>query len=412
MNVPKLRFKEFDGEWEEKKIGDFFDHLSTGSTPSRTNPDYFKGEIPWISSGELKSHYISDTKEHVSELAVKETNLKIHPPGTFFIAITGLEAKGTRSSAAINTVPMTTNQSCLAFKPNDLIDLNFLYFWYKKNGERIGITYTQGTKQQSLTPGLVRDLDITVPKIEEQKYISRFFNIVEKKIELQQQKIDLLQEQKKGYMQKIFDNNKSDTSGEKWERINLNEIFLIIDGDRGKNYPSEEEFLEHGHTLFLDTKNVTKKGFKFNTKKFISEEKCKKMNNGLLMRNDLVLTSRGTIGNLALYDDSVPFNSVRINSAMLILRLVKPDISLMFLYHLLKSKVLIDFIRSSSVGSAQPHITKKDLKSLKVTFPSSLVSQEKIARFLSLIDESVKFEEEKLGLLLKQKQGFMQQMFI
>lgn len=383
MNVPKLRFKEFDGEWEadflekaiDVKSGKDYKHLDKGNVPVYGTGGYMLSV----------NDYLSD-KDAI-----------------------GIGRKGSIDKPQKLIAPFWTVDTLFYCLPKEHNNLSFLFTLFQKVPWK---KFDESTGVPSLSKTTIEKIKINLPNKDEQKKIGDFFELINKKIQLQQQKIDLLQEQKKGYMQKVFDNNKSDTSGEKWERINLNEIFLIIDGDRGKNYPSEEEFLEHGHTLFLDTKNVTKKGFKFNTKKFISEEKCKKMNNGLLMRNDLVLTSRGTIGNLALYDDSVPFNSVRINSAMLILRLVKPDISLMFLYHLLKSKVLIDFIRSSSVGSAQPHITKKDLKSLKVTFPSSLVSQEKIARFLSLIDESVKFEEEKLGLLLKQKQGFMQQMFI
>lgn len=412
MNVPKLRFKEFDGEWEEQKLGDITEKIGSGKTPKGGKATYQTEGITLIRSQNIFNDQVNsnDIAYISTETDESMKNSRVFN-GDILLNITG--ASIGRSAVYKKDVIANVNQHVCIIRPKKDYSSDFIQLNISSNKGQKEIEFNQaGGGREGLNFQQIAKMKFNYPSIKEQNKISLLFEKLNKKIQLQQQKIDLLQEQKKGYMQKIFDNNKSDTSGEKWERINLNEIFLIIDGDRGKNYPSEEEFLEHGHTLFLDTKNVTKKGFKFNTKKFISEEKCKKMNNGLLMRNDLVLTSRGTIGNLALYDDSVPFNSVRINSAMLILRLVKPDISLMFLYHLLKSKVLIDFIRSSSVGSAQPHITKKDLKSLKVTFPSSLVSQEKIARFLSLIDESVKFEEEKLGLLLKQKQGFMQQMFI
>lgn len=388
MNVPKLRFKEFDGEWEEKKIGGFFDHLSTGSTPSRTNPDYFKGEIPWISSGELKSHYISDTKEHVSELAVKETNLKIHPPGTFFIAITGLEAKGTRSSAAINTVPMTTNQSCLAFKPNDLIDLNFLYFWYKKNGERIGITYTQGTKQQSLTPGLVRDLDITVPKIEEQKYISRFFNIVEKKIELQQQKIDLLQEQKKGYMQKVFKQelrfkNEEGQYYPDWKNRKIRDLFEVT----------------RGHVL--STKEISEMG-KYPV--YSSQTK----NNGLLgyydeflFENAITWTTDGANAGNVKYR-SGKFYCTNVCGVLL----NKEGYANKCIAEIINS---IAFRYVSYVGN--PKLMNNVMGDISIDFPC-IEEQKKISDFLLILDNKINLEETTLKLLRNQKKGFMQKMFI
>ena len=60
--VPNLRFPEFQGEWEESSIGEMFD-LYSGNTPSRLNKEHFRGTINWISSGELKEHYIYSSKE-------------------------------------------------------------------------------------------------------------------------------------------------------------------------------------------------------------------------------------------------------------------------------------------------------------------------------------------------------------
>ncbi|OOZ99814.1 hypothetical protein BHL51_12855 [Bacillus cereus] len=258
---------------------------------------------------------------------------------------------------------------------------------------------------------------VAIPNMQTQQKVASLFECFNGKIQLQQQKINLLKEQKKGFMQKIFKQGirfKDEDGGDylDWKYNELENVFNIIDGDRGKNYPSEDDFFDSGHTLFLDTKNVTKNGFKFDKRKFITKEKSEKMTKGLLERNDIVLTSRGSIGNIALYDETIEFNSIRINSAMLILRLSVDDIDLKFAYHLLKSKVIKDFIRSSSVGSAQPHITKKDLKTVKVFLPASKEEQIKIANFLTKLDEKIELEQQKLGVLQEQKQGFMQRLFI
>src|SRR5687768_4097805 len=92
--VPKLRFKEFKGNWTRGTIGDYYQNLRTGMTPTRSRPNYFQGNIPWISSGELNYGHIEKTTESITSEAVKNTNLKIYPPNTLFIAITGLEAPG------------------------------------------------------------------------------------------------------------------------------------------------------------------------------------------------------------------------------------------------------------------------------------------------------------------------------
>ena len=96
--------------------------------------------------------------------------------------------------------------------------------------------------------------------------------------------------------------------------------FDIIDGDRGNNYPKQSDFYKQGYCLFINTKNVTDKGFNFNECKFITKEKDLSLRKGKLQREDIILTTRGTIGNIAYYNNKIPFENIRINSGMLILR--------------------------------------------------------------------------------------------
>lgn len=77
-------------EWEVKKFEDVMTGFSSGQTPSRTRPEYYKGNIKWITSGELNYNVITDTIEKITVEAVEKTNLKILPKGTFLMAITGL----------------------------------------------------------------------------------------------------------------------------------------------------------------------------------------------------------------------------------------------------------------------------------------------------------------------------------
>ena len=88
----------------------------------------------------------------------------------------------------------------------------------------------------------------------------------------------------------------------------------LIDGDRGKNYPKNDEMLEKGYCLFLNAKNVTLNGFAFDENVFITKEKDEILRKGKLNRNDIVLTTRGTIGNVGLYDGKITYDNIRINS--------------------------------------------------------------------------------------------------
>ncbi|VPX97142.1 type I restriction-modification system subunit S [Streptococcus pneumoniae] len=96
----------------------------------------------------------------------------------------------------------------------------------------------------------------------------------------------------------------------------IDNLFDIIDGDRGKNYPKSDELFSEEYCLFLNTKNVTKNGFSFDTKQFITKTKDKLLRKGKLERYDIVLTTRGTVGNVAYYDELIKYKHLRINSGM------------------------------------------------------------------------------------------------
>ena len=188
--VPNLRFPEFKGEWEESSIGEMFD-LYSGNTPSRLNKEHFKGTINWISSGELKEHYIYSSKEQISEEAAK--SLKLLPVGTFVIAIYGLEAEGVRGTGSIIQEPSTISQACMSFIPKGVIENEFLYSWYKKHGNVIGIRYAQGTKQQNLSYDILEKFRIAYPNSKEQEKLNNFISLLDERIATQNKIIDKLQ---------------------------------------------------------------------------------------------------------------------------------------------------------------------------------------------------------------------------
>ena len=122
LNVPNLRFPEFGREWEESTIGKQFE-LYSGNTPTRINKELFNGTINWISSGELKEHYIYSTKERISQEAAN--NLKLLSVGTFVIAIYGLEAEGVRGTGSITQEPSTISQRAWHLPLKEKLQMNF-----------------------------------------------------------------------------------------------------------------------------------------------------------------------------------------------------------------------------------------------------------------------------------------------
>lgn len=196
-----------------------------------------------------------------------------------------------------------------------------------------------------------------------------------------------------------------------WEDRKLEDASEIIDGDRGKNYPSGDDFKNSGHTLFLSATNVTKQGFVFKENQYITNLKSELLGNGKVNLNDIILTSRGSIGHIGLYDERINENipHARINSGMLILRTNKFN-SPSFIAQFLKAPLRIKQIKLISFGSAQPQLTKKDIKKFKITLPK-IEEQIKIGAFFKQIDDTIALHQRMLDLLKEQKKGFLQKMF-
>jgi type I restriction enzyme S subunit len=170
-----------------------------------------------------------------------------------------------------------------------------------------------------------------------------------------------------------------------WKEYKLGDAPIeIIDGDRGKNYPKKDEFYENGYCLFLNTKNVTTSGFSFTELNFITKEKDKLLRKGKLKRYDLVLTTRGTVGNVGFYNDNVIYDKLRINSGMVIIR--PNGIDKEFNYQLFK--YLKKDFESFTTGSAQPQLPIRDLNEMPFLLPS-LPEQKAIASVLSSLDDKI-----------------------
>ena len=163
----------------------------------------------------------------------------------------------------------------------------------------------------------------------------------------------------------------------------IDNLFDIIDGDRGKNYPKSDELFDEEYCLFLNTKNVTKNGFSFITNQFITETKDKLLRKGKLERYDIVLTTRGTVGNVAYYDESIKYKHLRINSGMVILRPKKPNLNQKFIIHVLRNN---NYSRVIS-GSAQPQLPITKLKKILLPLPS-LSLQNEFTDFVAQVDKS------------------------
>lgn len=369
LNVPNLRFPEFQGEWMESTIGKQFE-LYSGNTPSRLNKDYFKGEINWISSGELKDHYIYSSKEKISQEA--SLNLKLLPAGTFVIAIYGLEAEGVRGTGSIIKEQSTISQACMAFSSIGEVENEFLYSWYKKHGNIIGLKYAQGTKQQNLSYDILERFKIAYPSKQEQEKLCNFISLLDERIATQNKIIDKLQSLIKGIAQNVAHNNKPN--------ISLSECL-----ECSSSTLQESDVCENGTYPVYGANGIVGYLDNYNTEK----------------EAVYIIKDGSGVGTV-----SYVTGKCSATGTLNILQ-AKEGYSLQYLYYLLK---VFNF-EPYKTGMAIPHIYFKDYGKAKVFCPS-YTEQLQYARLLYAIESKLSIEKNILTNLSLQKQYLLRQMFI
>ena len=173
-------YPEYLVTWVWVAIGNLFE-VKPGGTPSRKEPEYWNGNIPWVSSGEVANCIISETQESITQLGVENSNAKMNAEGTVLLAMIG-EGK-TRGQVAILNIQAATNQNVAAIRcAGTPILSKYVLFWLQSRYEA-NRTRGSGGMQQALNARIIKEMQIPIPLIEEQKMIvseiERRFSVID-----------------------------------------------------------------------------------------------------------------------------------------------------------------------------------------------------------------------------------------
>lgn len=383
--TPKLRFKEFSGDWEENKL----QNMSDVRDGTHDSPKYVSEGYPFITSKNLMTNGKIDFSDinYITEEDYININKRSKVDiGDILFGMIGtignpviVEQDGfaIKNVALIKEKTKLLNKYLIQVLKSSVIDRQF----YKLN--------TGGT-QKFIGLGMIRDLNILTPKVEEQDKIASFFSLIDDKISLQSNKVESFKDYKKGIMQKIFSRE------------------LRFKDDDGRDYP-EWEYEK------LEVLCNIKKGEQLNKDSLISTGKYYALNGGIEpsgytdkynTESDTISISEG--GNSCGY---VNYNFERFWSGghCYTLENISECIDNKYLYQFLKHNQLK--IMGLRVGSGLPNIQKKDLTIFKVDIPC-IEEQLKISKLLFDIDRKIKLEQEKLNSLNEYKKVLLQQMFV
>lgn len=273
------------------------------------------------------------------------------------------------------------------------LDPEYLMLWFSRpEFDRYARYKSHGSVREIFDWNELCMVELPVPDIEKQRKIVKAYKTITDRIDLKQKINDNLANTEQAILVETVINNHTVPTA-------LGDLVDFIDGDRGKNYPTFDEFTSTGYCLFLNASNVTSTGFNFDNCMFVSEEKDKLMNKGHLSPYDIVLTSRGTLGNVALYDKHIKYENVRINSGMLIIRPKTKRLSPYFIYALLKSSYMKAAIERFKSGSAQPQLPIKDLQKITFEIPESDTVLVALDRQFLAVEESISINNNEIGNL-------------
>ncbi|MFK8794881.1 restriction endonuclease subunit S [Planococcus plakortidis] len=398
MNVPQLRFKGFEGEWKETKVGEILILLKSGL--SRKLSSYNIG-IPVIRSTNLVNGNL-DLSDLAYWYRVDDQGAKIDnyilERGDILINFINSQAQIGKSCIYTSDIEAIYTTNIFRIKTSKEKSINeYFYYWtlterYRKEIQNI---VKPAVNQASFTTKEFNEIKYYLPSLKEQEKVADFFTLIDKKIEKQQEKIEKLEQFKKGMMQKIFSQElrfKDEDGGEfpEWEYKKLGQIADIIMGQspKGENYSTDIQ-----QTVLIQG-NADMKNGKVIPRIYTSEitKAC--------LPGDIIMSVRAPVGEIALTDIEAC-----IGRGVCAIR------GSGYVYHYLYYFNLIKAWNSLSQGSTFESVNGNDIKTLTIPVPSSK-EQEKIAYYLTRLERKVEKEKKKLMFLSKQKKGFMQKLFI
>jgi type I restriction enzyme, S subunit len=392
-------------DWKVKNFVEVMDGFASGQTPYRAKPEYYKGNIPWITSGELNYNIITDTIEKITPKALHDTNLKMIPKGTFLFAITGLEAEGTRGSCAITGIEATTNQSCMALYPKKgMLTTNYLFHYYVNFGKRLALVYCQGTKQQSYNAAIAKLLPIILPPtIEEQSAIASVLSDTDALIESLNKLITKKKNIKQGAMQELL-TGKIRLPGfvGGWVTKEIWQFTSAVAGGTPstlipKYWGGDIKWMNSGELnnkkIYDVEGRITDLGFSNSSTRLVPE-KCILV--GLAGQGK----TRGTVAiNLVPLCINQSIGAILPNESFV------PE----FLYYNFDSRY--EEIRSMSTGvSGRGALNLGIIKKIPVNMPPTIEEQSAIASVLSDMDTEIEELEKRRDKYLMIKKGMMQQL--
>ena len=402
--VPNLRFKEFSGDWGSKKIGEITIKVGSGKTPKGGNSVYTDEGIIFLRSQNVLNGKLSlDDVAYITEdinSTMKSTEVY---PNDILLNITGASI-GRSCCVPESFERANVNQHVCIIRLNKNYNSNFVMNQiissrvqkqinsFQARGNREGLNFEQ-----------IKGMKISSTTLEEQEKIASFFSLIDKKIELQTEKVEELKNYKKGIMQKIFSQELrfKDENGNEYPEWEISTIEKIANLEKGFTPDTKDEEGWIGDIPWLSIADMKQGKYVANVSKYISNKALGKKH--LVPTGTLIMSFKLTIGRLAIVEEPL-----MTNEAICHFYWKNSNINTEYMYYYLNSVNVESFGCRAAKGIT---LNNDSLNSIVVKIPV-IQEQKKISELLMSVDKKIEKEQEKLERLKQYKQGLLRQMFI
>ena len=370
------------------RLGDVCTVVS-GSTPKSTVPEYWDGDIKWITPAELSNdtYIINDSARHITALGVAKTGLKSFPAGTVI-----LSSRAPIGKTAIAGCEMFCNQGFKNLICSEKIDSKYLYYFLSGKTDYLN-SLGRGATFKEISKAIVENIEIPLPEVEEQKRIAACFERLLRLIQLQKAELEELDKLVKSRFIELFAGVEAEDT--------LQNLCTFIDY-RGKTPEKVESGLP-----FITAKNIRMHHMSFDTLEYISKETYDRvMTRGFPQIGDVVFTTEAPLGNVC----RIPFIETEFYIGQRIITMQTERLEPAYLEYALSSDEFKRKIAEKSSGSTVTGIRSKLLEQLTIPVPPR-AQQQQFAAFVEQTDKSKLAVQKGLQELEILKKSLMQQYF-
>ena len=412
--VPRIRFKGFEEDWEQRKLGEVTTSYS-GGTPNVSNCEYYGDEIPFIRSGEINNCH---TDLFITEKGLLNSSAAMVKEGDILYALYG----ATSGEVSRSKLKGAINQAILAILPKTKYDSEYIAQWLKIKKRYIVDTYLQGG-QGNLSGNIVKNFIVDFSSYNEQLNIGNLASSLDHLITLHQRKLEKLKTIKKSMLENLFPQNGEKTpkirfSGftEDWEQRKLGEVFIYL---RNNTLSREELNDEDGFAQSIHYGDVLiKYGECLNVSKVLlpyvdNKNIVNKFKKFYIQNGDIIIADTAedeTVGKCIEISGLVDHNIIS-GLHTIPLRPVN-KFAYGYLGFYLNSNSYHNQLKPLMQGIKVTSISKNLLKTTTLNYPSNIQEQKIIGRYFDALDHLITLHQSKLEKLQKIKKSMLESMFV